>query len=141
MRTNSVTLRQIIFMKQFLIFGAISLLAFSCSDNEKKILSVEKKSVMKEAVPVAANAKLNIGIAGMSCEHACGGAIRMALKETEAVDRVSFNGFDAGNAYNQATITYDNSKISEAKIVSIIEELNDHQFTTERSAQTADKNP
>ena len=122
-------------MKQFLIFGALSVITFSCGSNgEKKMISVEKKVVLKPAAPVAANAKLDVEIAGMSCEHACGGSIRMALKETEAVDRVSFVEFSTDNEYNKATITYDQNKISESQILSIIEDLNDHQFTTGKAA-------
>ncbi|MNY27560.1 hypothetical protein D3C86_1614720 [compost metagenome] len=71
----------------------------------------------------------------MSCEHACGGSIRMALKETGAVDRVSYD-FEDGRKTNTAYITFDKSKISADKIVSIIEQVNEQQFTTGKSSST-----
>ena len=71
----------------------------------------------------------------MSCEHACGGSIRMALKETGAVDRVSYD-FESGRKTNTAYITFDKSKISADKIVSIIETINDKQFTTGKSSSS-----
>lgn len=107
----------------------------SCSSNEKKIISVEKKVVYKKLDPVHADRKLAIEVSGMTCEHACGGSIRMALKETGAVDRVSYD-FESGRKTNTAYITFDKSKISADKIVSIIETINDKQFTTGKSSST-----
>lgn len=109
---------------------SVLLVVASCSnDGEKKIISVEKKVVLKEPVQVAVNREMAVEIEGMSCEHACGGSIRMALKETGAVDRCSFD-FKDGRKSNTAFITFDKDKISADKIISIIEELNEKQFTT-----------
>lgn len=117
-------------MKHALFIGLVTVFALgSCSSGEKKIISVEKKVVYKKLDPVHANRKLAVEVSGMSCEHACGGSIRMALKETGAVDRVSYD-FESGRKSNTAYITFDKSKISADKIVSIIESINDKQFKT-----------
>lgn len=109
---------------------SILLVAASCGGSgEKKIISVEKKIVMKQPAKVNVNREMSINVKGMSCEHACGGAIRMALKETGAVDRCSFD-FETDRDVNTAFITFDKDKISPDKIISIIEKVNDGQFTT-----------
>jgi len=122
-------------MKYLLPLSFVLLVAAaSCGGNgEKKIISVEKKTVLKEPVKVAANRELSVEVTGMSCEHSCGGAIRMALKETGAVDRCSFD-FKAERKTNTAFITFDKDKISADKIVSIIEKVNNGQFTTANAA-------
>ncbi len=105
----------------------------ACGESgKKKIISVEKKEVLKQPIQVMANRQLSIEVEGMSCEHACGGAIRMALKETGAVDRCSFD-FKTDRAKNTAFITFDKDKISADKIISIIEKVNDNQFTTSKA--------
>ena len=124
-------------MKHSIFLGLAALLVLgSCSSTpEKKIISVEKKVVIEKMAPVHADRKLAIEVSGMSCEHACGGSIRMALKETGAVDRVSYD-FEDGRKTNTAYITFDKSKISADKIVSIIETINEKQFTTGKSSST-----
>ncbi|MDR0801339.1 heavy-metal-associated domain-containing protein [Fluviicola sp.] len=123
-------------MKYALFIGiTTAFMLGSCSSGEKKIISVEKKVVYKKLDPVHANRKLAVEVSGMSCEHACGGSIRMALKETGAVDRVSYD-FKSGRKTNTAYITFDKSKISADKIVSIIETINDKQFTTGKVSST-----
>ena len=125
-------------MRHLIFLGLATVLVMSsCSSTsgEKKIISVEKKVVVEKLEPVHANRKLAIEVSGMSCEHACGGSIRMALKETGAVDRVSYD-FEDGRKINTAYITFDKSKISADKIVSIIETVNDKQFTAGKSNST-----
>lgn len=116
-----------------ILFATPLLFLAACSQNdasgEKKILSVEKKEVLKEPVKVFPNQTMTVKVKGMSCEHSCGGSIRMALKETGAVDRCSFD-FKEERPENTAIITYDDKKISPKKIISIIESINDKQFTT-----------
>ncbi len=128
-------------MKRFTIALFTVLLFAGCGgeNGEKKIISVEKKTVYKEAVPVIPNREMTIEISGMSCEHACGGAIRTALKNTNAVERCSFD-FVTDRKVNTATITFDKDKISPDEILSIIELLNDGQFTTGKtSTKTIDQ--
>jgi copper chaperone CopZ len=118
-------------MKYFFAIATIGLVAFSCSENksEKKIIKIEKKVMYKPMVAVTPNRKLNVEVSGMTCEHACGGSIRMALKNTNAVDRVQFD-FEDGRKVNTAIITFDKNKISADEIVAIIEKTNENQFTT-----------
>ena len=118
---------------------AVSFVLFSlasCSSNEeKKIIKIEKKVMYKPLEKVVPTKKLVIDVNGMTCEHACGGSIRMALKETNAVDRVSFD-FETDRKTNKAFIAFDDKKISEKEIVTIIEKINDKQFTTGEAITT-----
>lgn len=122
-------------MKLILPISLVVLLAAAAcgGSGEKKIISVEKKIVLKEPVKVVADRELSVDVTGMSCEQGCGGAIRMALKETGAVDRCSFD-FEAERETNTAFITFDKDRITAEKIVSIIEKVNDGQFTTANAA-------
>lgn len=115
------------------LFTVLLIAGCGSENGEKKIISVEKKTVYKEAVPVVPNRELTIEISGMSCEHACGGAIRTALKNTNAVERCSFD-FKADRKVNTAVVTFDKDKISPDKILSIIQLLNDGQFTTGKTS-------
>lgn len=102
----------------------------ACSSNEKgTVVAVEHHDMNQKAAKVAANNKMSVEVSGMSCVHACGGAIRMELKDTKAVDRVSFD-FEDGRKTNTCYITYDDSKISEKEIIQLIEKINDKQFKT-----------
>lgn len=118
---------------------AVSFVVFSlasCSSNEeRKIIKIEKKVMYKPLEKVVPTKKLAIEVSGMTCEHACGGSIRMALKETNAVDRVSFD-FETDRKKNKAFIAFDDKKISEKEIVTIIEKINDKQFTTGEAITT-----
>lgn len=118
---------------------AVSFVLFSlasCSSNEeKKIIKIEKKVMYKPLEKVVPTKKLAIDVSGMTCEHACGGSIRMALKETNAVDRVSFD-FETDRKTNKAFIAFDDKKISQKEIVTIIEKINDKQFTTGEAITT-----
>jgi copper chaperone CopZ len=82
---------------------------------------------------VLPTSKMTVEVSGMSCVHACGGAIRMELKDTKAVDRVSFD-FEDGRKTNKCFITFDDKKISEKEIISIIQRINNKQFTTGKSS-------
>ncbi len=102
----------------------------SCTTQEEKII-VKNASPKKEKteISVVPNRMLTVEIEGMSCEMNCGGSIRKGLKKTGAVSRVEFVWVE--EAEKQVTkISYDDKKIDEAKIVALIEKLNDGQFTT-----------
>jgi copper chaperone CopZ len=118
-------------MKYLLPLSVFMLLIVTAcgGSGEKKIISVEKKVVFKEPVKVAVNRELSVDVSGMSCEQSCGGSIRMALKETGAVDRCSFD-FKEGRKANKAFITFDKNKITADKILGIIRTINEGQFTT-----------
>lgn len=113
----------------FTLLGIIVLSSCTNENSEKKIISIEKKVVYEPTAKVNADRKLAVEVSGMTCEHACGGSIRMALKDTKAVDRVSFD-FETDRKVNTAFITFDKSKISADEIVAIIETINEKQFTT-----------
>lgn len=114
------------------LFGALTIIAItaSCSSNDKgTVVSVKHHNTSSSNEKVAVNHTMNVEVSGMSCVHACGGAIRTNLKDTKAVDRVSFD-FEDGRKVNTCTITYDDKKISDKEIIRIIEKINDKQFTT-----------
>lgn len=114
------------------IFSIIALLAItaSCSSNDKgTVVSVKHHDTTKSSEKVAVNHLMTVEVSGMSCVHACGGAIRMNLKDTKAVDRVSFD-FKEGRKVNVCKITFDENKISEQQILSLIGKINNKQFTT-----------
>ena len=92
-------------------------------DHEKEMSSD------KEIIDVTPNHMLTMEITGMSCEMACGGAIREGLIEAGGVSRVQYIDFDMDEETNVAKIYFDDSKISESKIVEIVSALNKKQFT------------
>lgn len=114
-------------MKKF--FCVVVLLAsfVSCSQPEQKVEVTKKVEKTEAPIIVKANKKISLNIEGMVCEMGCGSAIRKALKDTKAVDRCSFD-FKDERKVNVATISFDSTAISQAKIVSIISSLNDKQF-------------
>lgn len=119
-------------MKHFFVLLSFSFFVFSCSNNsEKKVVRVEKHKQYEKLENVVANRQLAIEVEGMTCEHACGGSIRMALMDTKAVNRVKFD-FVSDRKVNTAYVYFDKSKINADEIVKIIEDLNEGQFTTHK---------
>jgi copper chaperone CopZ len=119
-------------MKQLFVLISFSFLVFSCSNNsEKKVVRIEKHKQYEKLEKVVANRQLAIEVEGMTCEHACGGSIRMALMDTKAVSRVKFD-FDSERKLNTAFVYFDKTKINADEIVKIIEDLNKGQFTTHK---------
>ncbi len=118
-------------MKKIFSIVALATLVVSCSSNDKgTVVSVKHHDTSNSTTEkVAVNQLMTVEVAGMSCVHSCGGAIRMNLKDTKAVDRVSFD-FEDGRKVNICKITFDEKKISEQQILSIIEKINDKQFKT-----------
>jgi mercuric ion binding protein len=102
----------------------------SCTHQEEKIIIKNAKpKVEKKMVEVTPTKLLTLEVEGMSCEMNCGGSIRKELKKTGAVSRVEFVWVE--EAEKQVTkVSYDDTKISEKEIVSLIEKINDGQFTT-----------
>lgn len=119
-------------MKHFFVFLSFTFVVFSCSNNsEKKVVRIEKYKQYEKLENVVANRQLSIEVEGMTCEHACGGSIRMALMDTKAVNRVKFD-FVSDRKVNTAYVYFDKSKINADEIVKIIEDLNEGQFTTHK---------
>lgn len=97
----------------------------------KKLFVLKKHKQYEKLENVVANRQLAIEVEGMTCEHACGGSIRMALMDTKAVNRVKFD-FVSDRKVNTAYVYFDKSKINADEIVKIIEDLNKGQFTTHK---------
>lgn len=107
-----------------ILFSALVLAACSAEKSQETVPS-EKTVAHATVVP---NTELELEIEGMVCEMGCGGAIRKELKASKAVEGISFD-FVEDRAENKAVVRFDNTKISPEKIVSLIEQLNENQFT------------
>jgi copper chaperone CopZ len=117
-------------MKKPLFIMLLISVIFSCTNQEEKIIVKNAKpKEEKKAVEVTPNKILTLEVEGMSCEMNCGGSIRKELKKTGAVSRVEFVWVEEAEK-QVAKISYDDTKITDKEIISIIEELNDGQFTT-----------
>lgn len=117
--------------KSFAIVLGLVLIS-SCAETTKEVevQDVQKEvSSENEAITVVPNHVMTMEISGMSCEMACGGSIREGLVETGAVSRVQYIDFDMDNETNVAKVYFDDSKITEEKIVEIVSALNKKQFT------------
>jgi len=112
------------FIPLFVIF------LFSCTRQEEKVIVKNAKPKQeKRVVEVIPNKLLTLEVEGMSCEMNCGGSIRKELKKTGAISRVEFVWVE--EAERQSTkISYDDTKISDKEILTLIENMNDGQFTT-----------
>ncbi len=117
----------------FILTGTVLLLTSCGGESKERIIAVQHHNETQPTVQVAANQTLKVEVSGMSCVHACGGAIRMNLKDTKAVDRVSFD-FKDGRKTNTCIVTFDDSKISAKEIIALIEKINDKQFTTGKNS-------
>lgn len=79
-------------------------------------------------------------IEGMVCEMGCGAALRKGLYTTEAVSQVKVE-YEEDRKANVIQVFYEAGKTSPEKMKTIIESLNDGQFTAElRSDRAAEKN-
>lgn len=117
--------------KIFTIVAGLALIT-ACSNATNEVATnenVKEISSEKEVVQVTPNQLLTMEISGMSCEMACGGAIREGLIETGAVARVQYIDFNMDEETNVAKVYFDDSKISKEKIVEIVSSLNKNQFT------------
>jgi copper chaperone CopZ len=106
----------------FLVLGLI----FSCQEAK----TTEKKQVAKNtaSIPVRANAQIDLNVEGMVCQMGCGGSMRKELKNAGGVERVEVN-FVEGEKTQLVQVSYDSLLISSNKIASILNTINDKQFT------------
>lgn len=120
-------------MKTIPYFFILCLL-FSCQGT----LTQEKKqeSNSKQVLPVHANAQIDFSVEGMVCQMGCGGSIRKELKKTGAVERVEVN-FVENEKVQLVKVSFDSTLISGNKIYSILNTINDHQFTAKPIAKKA----
>lgn len=125
-----VTLFVIQFFNMKKAFYFTILLAFMACTNQphKTHLRTEKGPREEVKNTVVANQQMSVEIQGMTCEMGCGSSIRTALKETKAVERVSYD-FVEGAKVQKATVLFDDTKVSAEELVNIIEKLNDQQFS------------
>ena len=119
-------------MKNLICF--ILLVALSACSNQPEVVHLRTVKGKKEQVAkVEANALFTVNLQGMSCEMGCGGSIRQELKATGGVDRVEFD-FVEGRKIQTAKISFDDKKISETKMLSILSEMNEKQFKVQKVA-------
>ena len=114
-------------MKKFLyiVLGGV-LLSACTSESEKTHLRTEQGPRDKSA-NVHANSLLTMEVEGMSCEMNCGGSIRMKLKGTGSVERVSFD-FVEDQKKQKTYVYFDSATISKDEIITIIRSMNNKQF-------------
>ena len=123
---------QIFSMKTALYF-LFSLLFLAACNNS----TIEKKA--SKIVPETsntANTKLALSVQGMVCKMGCGGSIRKELLATNAVEKVDVD-FVEDNESQLITVYYNNSRSSKAKLLKVINEMNDKQFTAQAISESS----
>ena len=119
-------------MKTALYF-LFSLLFLAACNNS----TIEKKA--SKIVPETsntANTKLALSVQGMVCKMGCGGSIRKELLATNAVEKVDVD-FVEDNESQLITVYYNNSRSSKAKLLKVINEMNDKQFTAQAISESS----
>ena len=120
------------------IYFMFSLLFLAACNNA----TIDKKvSKNIPATSNVANTKLALNVKGMVCKMGCGGAIRKELLATKAVEKVEVDFVEDKEA-QLITVYYNNSVSSKEKLLKVITEMNDKQFTAEtisESSYTSDK--
>ena len=123
---------QIFSMKTALYF-LFSLLFLAACNNS----TIEKK--VSKIVPTTsntANTKLALSVQGMVCKMGCGGSIRKELLATNAVEKVDVD-FVEDNESQLITVYYNNSRSSKDKLLKVINEMNDKQFTAQAISESS----
>ena len=123
---------QIFSMKTALYF-LFSLLFLAACNNS----TIEKK--VSKIVPETsntANTKLALSVQGMVCKMGCGGSIRKELLATNAVEKVEVD-FVEDKESQLITVYYNNSRASKAKLLKVINEMNDKQFTAQAISESS----
>lgn len=114
-------------MKKLWIIGLTMAGLVACNNAEKENNEPQQETATEEVVQVDANRVLSMEIDGMVCKMGCGGSIRKELKSTGAVAECEFD-FEEERETNIAKISYDQNKISEEKLIELVQNLNDGQF-------------
>lgn len=107
------------------LFLGVFTFLYSCSSNEE---SVENGVSQEPVEQVAANQIANFDVSGMTCKMGCGGAIRKGLLQTGAVALVEID-FEEERPSNVITVHFDSEKSTENELLTVLNELNDNQFT------------
>ena len=114
----------------YLLFSLLFLA--SCNNS-----TIEKKT--SKIVPTTsntANTKLALSVQGMVCKMGCGGSIRKELLATNAVEKVAID-FVEEKESQLITVYYNNSLSSKAKLLKVINEMNDKQFTAQAISESS----
>lgn len=102
------------------------MLLVSCNDQPNTI----KKNISKEKIvtdTVQANQFVTFEVKGMVCKMGCGSTIRKALLNTKAVASCEIQ-YESDRTTNFVQLGFDKNKISKEKLITVIEQLNKHQF-------------
>ena len=119
----------------YLLFSLLFLAACNNATIDKKA------SKILPSTSKIANTKLALSVQGMVCKMGCGGAIRKELLATNAVEKVEVD-FVEEKESQLITVYYNNSRSSKEKLLKVINEMNDKQFTAQaisESSYTSDK--
>jgi len=119
----------------YLLFSLLFLAACNNATIDKKA------SKIIPATSKTANTKLALSVQGMVCKMGCGGSIRKELLATNAVEKVDVD-FVEEKESQLITVYYNNSLSSKEKLLKVINEMNDKQFTAQaisESSYTSDK--
>ena len=120
-------------MRKLSLIACGLFLLFACSEAPEAGTADNTENAEVSKGDVTANTLLSMEVTGMTCEMGCGGTISDKLMESEGVTKVEFD-FEEERATNIALISYDDSKISDDDIETIITELNEGQFTVGSSS-------
>ena len=119
----------------YLLFSLLFLAACNNATIDKKA------SKIMPTTSKIANTKLALSVQGMVCKMGCGGSIRKELLATNAVEKVAIDFVEDKEA-QLITVYYNNSLSSKEKLLKVINEMNDKQFTAKtisESSYTSDK--
>ena len=115
------------------LYLLLSLLFLAACNNS----TIEKKaSKIVPATSNNANKKLALSVQGMVCKMGCGGSIRKELLATNAVEKVDVD-FVEDKESQLITVYYNNSRASKEKLLKVINEMNDKQFTAQAISESS----
>ena len=114
----------------YFLFSLLFLTACNNSTIEKKVSKIVPETSN------TANTKLALSVQGMVCKMGCGGSIRKELLATNAVEKVAID-FVEDKESQLITVYYNNSISSKDKILKVINEMNDKQFTAQAISESS----
>jgi copper chaperone CopZ len=114
----------------YLLFSLLFLAACNNATIDKKA------SKIMPTTSKIANTKLALSVQGMVCKMGCGGSIRKELLATNAVEKVEVD-FVEDKESQLITVYYNNSLSSKEKLLKVINEMNDKQFTAQTISESS----
>lgn len=115
-------------MKNLFVVAVTSIVLASCSSEVKEVAEVVQPIETPEEVVVIADSQLELEVEGMVCQMGCAAAIKGELLKTNAVAECDID-FVEERSSNPVKIKYDSQQIDEEKMIALIEEINEGQFT------------